>query len=363
MKILYVYSDWKWTGPSQPIVELCNFMADRAEVSLLTSAAKNPDRGLVQHIHPHKVQVHQGLSKSGAISSFVINKTLSKQMIQQFKPDIVHVFRERDLAALPGNSVYFTKIYTDFKVLQPTFMKKLLWKQADVVTVFGKKLQKNLSDTFKNIVYIPPWLDFQKIPIHCQNIRHEFGLTEEDFIVGLVMRVQPHRRFDLVVETAKLIKKSGKRIKFLLMGRGAQIQELAVEPTRKNNLTDVIVFGGYKKLDYWNAVNCFDILFYTCAGSDGTVRALRQCQAMGKPVICLSTDFTREIVHENRNGFLVQENPKSIMEKIDTLYTNRDMLPNFSKNSLEQGRHYDLQKVGQGILELYKSQNNIIPET
>lgn len=359
MKILYLYSDWKWTGPSQPIVELCNFMSEKAEVSLLMSTPKYPESRFVAHVRTDRIYLIQGLQKRGGIGSLMKNRRLIMRIIRQVKPDVIHFFRERDLITLPGNSENFIKVFSNLKDAYPGKLKRTLWKTANGITVFQKKLHDELFQEFRNAVYIKPWLDLQQIPAKHQNIRPAFGLLAEDFVVGLVMRVQPHRRFDLVIETAKLIKESQKRIKFLLLGKGPYVQRLVMEPIKKYGLTDIIVPGGYRKHDYWDAINSFDIMFYTVAGSDGTARALRQCQAMGKPIICLHDDFMQEIVQDGVNGFIVHDDPKEIMKKIHELYSDRNMFIDFSKRSESQGKTYDLNKIGQEMYAFYENQMRV----
>lgn len=362
MKILYLYSDYKWTGPSQPIVELCNFMSEKAEVFLLMSTPKHPESRFVSHVRTDRVHLIQGLQKRGGIGSLMKNRRLIMQSIRQVKPDVIHFFRERDMITLPGNSKNFIKVFSSLKGSYPGRLKKILWKTANVITVFQKKLHDDLLQELDKVFYIKPWLDLQQIPVHHQNIRPAFGLREEDFVVGLVMRVQPYRRFDLVIETAKLIKESKKRIKFLLFGKGPYLKKLVLEPMERYGLADVIIPGGYRKHDYWDALHSFDIMFYTVAGSDGTARALRQCQAMGRPVICLHDDFMREIVQDGVNGFVVHNDPKEIMEKIDALYSDRALFTDFSKRSESQGKTYDLSKIGQEIYALYEDQLKIKTE-
>lgn len=356
MKILYLYSDYKWTGPSQPIVELCNFMSEKAEVFLLMSTPKYPESRFVSYVRTDRVRLIHGLQKRGGIGSLMKNRRLILRTIQQVKPDVIHFFRERDMITIPGNSGNFIKVFSNLRDAYPRTWKRTLWKTANVVTVFRKKLYDESFRNSQKVVYIKPWLDLQQIPEKRQILRSEFGLLEEDFVVGLVMRVQPHRRFDLVIETAKLVKESQKRIKFLLFGKGPYFRKLVTEPIKRYDLADVIISGGYRKHDYWDAINSFDIIFYTVAGSDGTARALRQCQAMGKPVICLNDDFMQEIVQDGVNGFIVHNDPKEIMEKIDALYSDRTMFTDFSKRAESQGKSYDLNTIGQEIYALYESQ-------
>lgn len=209
MKILYVYSDYKWTGPSQPIVELCNFMSEKAEVYLLMSTPKRPENKFVAQVRTDRIRLFQGFQKRGGIRSLWKNRRLILRIIRQVKPDVIHFFRERDMITLPGNSGGFIKIFSSFKGSCPGRFKKNLWKTANVVTVFQKKL-------------------------------HD--------------------------------------------------------------------------------------------------------------------DFMQEIVQDGVNGFVVHDDPKEIMEKIDALYSDRTLFTDFSKRSESQGKSYDLSKIGQAIYALYEQQ-------
>ncbi len=360
MRILYIYSDWKWTGPSQPIVELCDYMSRHGEdVAILTSTPKNPERGLLSYIESKEIFITTTLMKRGGIVGFLKNRGSIKQCIREFQPDIIHTFRENDLASLSGDLRQRLIVFTDFAVAVPNLLRKTIWRKADVVTTFSRELGGIMNSKLGNVVHINPWLNtkaqLQKQTLHNVSILDEFKIHNKPFVIGLIMRIQPHRRFDLVIETAKRIKASGKNIVFLILGRGkARILKQAKESSEKFGLANTILFGGYRKADYWDSINCFDVMLYTVPGSDGTARALRQCQAIGKPVICLKNDFLQEIVHDKVDGFVVAEDPDEIASCIFRLYDNKDLHSEFSKNSLQRGLSYSLEIVGEEILRLYR---------
>lgn len=357
MRILYIYSDWKWTGPSQPIVELCDYMSKHADVAILTSTPKNLERSLTSHVESKKIKITTTLIKRGGIVGFFKNRESIKQCIREFQPDIIHTFRENDLASLAGDLRQKLIVFTDFAVDLPGFLHRTIWRKADVITTFSKKISEILSPKLENVVHISNWLNMKAIvqTPHNVSVPNEFMTTNKSFIIGIVMRLQPYRRLYLVIETAKCIKASGKNIKFLILGRGkAGIVKQLKESSEKFGLSDTIIFGGYRKADYWDIINCFDVMFYTIPGSDGTARALRQCQAMGKPIICLKNDFLQEIVHDKVDGFVVGEEPDEIAYSIYRLYDNKNLHSEFSKNSLQQGLSYSLEKVGEEILHLYE---------
>lgn len=280
MRILYVYSDWKWTGPSQPIVELCNSMSGHADCTLITVMPKRANESLISHIENPKIEIIPTLTKLGGFAGFLKNSKIIKQCIDNLDPDVVHTFRETDIAALPSAMPQSLSVFTDFKVTLPGMFRKFIWKKADVITVFSRKIKEILCRKFENIIQIHPWLDIKSIPssFNRMTIRSKFCIDNNDFVVGVVMRLQPHRRLDLVLETAKCIKDTAYNIKFLILGRGkTKIVNDAKALSDKFGLGNTVIFGGYRAEDYWDAVNCFDVLLYTIAGSDGTARALRQC--------------------------------------------------------------------------------------
>lgn len=353
MKILYIYSDWKWTGPSQPIVELCHHFAGKASVTLLAAQPEERETGLINHVHANKLRLLTSLSKKGGLGNFLHNRKAIKQVVAETKPDVIHCFRDSDLAAAGGKTGSAKLVFTDFKVQPPSMLSRAVWKKAGTITTFSRLQQEILKARFQRVEFIPPWLGLSEITASRGDIRAEFKLTPDCFVVGMVMRVQPHRKFEHILDAAMHVKESGRNIKFLLLGRGTRIEELAIRPAKARGLEDTIVFGGYQKADYWDALRCFDAALYTVAGSDGTARALRQCQAIGKPVICFRTEFLSEIVHDTVDGFLIEPEPHLIFEKICQLQENRPLRESMSEAAKQQAATYDLEKVGARLLEIY----------
>src|SRR5207247_11201997 len=67
-------------------------------------------------------------------------------------------------------------------------------------------------------------------------------MPHEGFVVGVVARMQRHRRFDVLLEGVKLA--AVPDLKIQIVGRGTHMEEVAVEPARRLGLTHV-VFTGY----------------------------------------------------------------------------------------------------------------------
>jgi glycosyltransferase involved in cell wall biosynthesis len=152
--------------------------------------------------------------------------------------------------------------------------------------------------------------------------RARFGIQPEHFVLGVVARMQRHRRFDVLLEGVKRAKTPGLRV--LVVGRGTHMNEVAVVPARRLGLDGVVTFTGYLGKDYLGTVAAFDALLFLVPGSDGTCRALREAMAMGKPVIGARRGMIPELVDDGRSGIVIDDTADRIAEAIDRLAAGRD---------------------------------------
>ena len=70
MKILHLFSDWKWTGPSEPIVNLCNEL-ERREHDVIFAYRKPPfpvEDSLEKRVQERNVR---------AIDFFLLNRPIN----------------------------------------------------------------------------------------------------------------------------------------------------------------------------------------------------------------------------------------------------------------------------------------------
>ena len=86
----------------------------------------------------------------------------------------------------------------------------------------------------------------------------EFNLNPSAPVAGIVARVQRHRRFDLLLQAIRLVAAAIPDFKFLIMGRGTHIDELARRPVADLGLEDTVVFSGYRDEDYADVLNLLD---------------------------------------------------------------------------------------------------------
>ncbi len=169
--------------------------------------------------------------------------------------------------------------------------------------------------------------------------RSRFELGDEDFVFGVVARIQPHRRFDVILEAMKRVSARDPAARLLIVGRGTRMREVAVEPVRRMRLEGCIKFAGYQVgRDYVDTLACLDALIFLMPGTDGTCRAVREAMAMGRPIIAARRGMLPEIVDHAVNGLVIEDNPETLAEAMRYLVRNREVAKSMSAQSFKKAR-------------------------
>lgn len=155
-------------------------------------------------------------------------------------------------------------------------------------------------------------------------LRRALGLAPEHRVVGIVARVQPHRRFDLLLEAARLQAARDPAFRLLVIGRGTRRRELAEEPARQMGLEDRVVFAGYRREDYADVLRSMDVFTFLVPGSDGTCRALLEAAAAGIPAVTSWRGALPEIVVNGKTGLLVPDDPAALADAWQALLEDEE---------------------------------------
>lgn len=205
--------------------------------------------------------------------------------------------------------------------------------------------------------WIDPALRLDRYPALPRNlrIRKELGVSRDGFLFGMVMRVQAHRRFDVVIDAVERALRDGP-FQVLVFGRGTHLETLAVRPVRERGLGRVIRFAGYVTEGYVEKLAAFDALIYLRPGSDGTARALREVQAIGRPAIVSDHGILPDLVQDRRTGRVVPLDPAAVAaamaEMVGAPHRTREMGRAARRTALER---YDLRRQATAVREFYLS--------
>ena len=337
MKILHLFSDWKWTGPSEPVLNLCKALEKRGhhvtlayqkppfpvedslEKRVLEAGVKATDKF---HLN-HASKVYQPSSIWNNLRD-IWNLT---HYFNQEEFDILNVHQSHDhilggIAARRSRCPVIV-IRTDHKrdPLKPRLGNRLLIsKLTDGMLTFSERARREDAENFgfpvERVCRITTALNLDRFnpQREFKNMRNIFGIKPTDVIIGMVARFQKYRKTEVFLETVKTIVREFPNIKILLVGRSSQMKESVIQPIKQLGIEPWVVLGGYRTDDYIDTLACMDIFIFLMAGSDGTARALREAMAMGKPAIVADRGMLPELVEDGTSGLVVKDTPEALAE-------------------------------------------------
>ena len=330
MKILHLFSNWKWTGPADPTLTLCKGLEKRGhdvtfayrkppvpvedsiEKRVLQSGVKATDRFQLNHsvkfYHPSFLTTHL---------RDILDLT---HFLREGKFDILNVHHTHGhllggiAARRSGHPVIVIRSDHKRDPLKPSLGNRLLISRlTDGMITFSDRARKEDSEHFglplERVRKISPALDLNRYDPNgkFKDMRAHFGIDPKEIVIGMIARFQKYRRTAVFLEAVRTIVKEFPNVKILLVGRSSQIEQSVVQPMKQLGVEKWIVLGGYQTEDYLDTLACMDIFVFLMAGSDGTARALREAMAMGKPVIVANRGMLPELVEDGISGLLVND--------------------------------------------------------
>jgi len=333
MKILHLYSNWKWTGPAEHALNLATYLIKRGYD--INFACGRPPKGVEDSIKRRAQE--NGINAS---QYFYLNKHFNiwhdaidvlrlTRFIKLKRYEIIHthLFNDHLIAGLAAR-----RVSKDISIIRTVYdgeglhynirNRMLLSYFTDVLVAVSESSKQSVRETFHfssdKIWKICPGVDCNRFNprIEGNEVRERFGIDLDNPVLGIVARIQPHRRFDVFLKAIYYVVKEVPHLKVFIIGRGTHINEVAIEPVEALGLKDHVIFTGYQLKDYTKLLAAIDIKVFLVPGSDGSCRAVREAMAMGKPVIVARKGMLPEIVEDGVSGLIIKDTPENLADAI-----------------------------------------------
>lgn len=378
MKILHLFSDWKWTGPAEPVLNLCGELGKRGHQ--VTLAYRRPPfevsdsiekrvrekgiRATDQFRLNHVLKFHNGFAIGDNLHDFIH----LPRFIEEERFDIVNVHQTHGHVigglAAKRSSREVVLIRTDHKreALKRSLGNRLLIsKLTDGMLTFSERARREDAENFgipiERVCRIAPALDLDRFNPQkgFKDMRAVFGIGPHDTIIGMVARFQKYRRTEVFLEAVKTIVREFPNIKVLLVGRSSQMEESVIQPMKRLGIEPWVVLGGYRTTDYIDILACMDIFVFLMAGSDGTARALREAIAMGKPVVVADRGIMPELVEDGISGLVVEDTQKALADATLQLLRRPELRIAMGKAAWQKARSdFRLDKQAEEVEAFYQ---------
>lgn len=338
MRVLHLFSNYRWTGPAEPALNLC---AALRETGLAVDFACDPyqpaggnklvetarDRGiepidslrLSKHAHP--------------IKNWRDRRALGR-LLDSARYDLVHCHLDNDHRIALGpcarrgipvvRSSYHGKGFTE-----PRRHAPLLRGTRFIIQPSQRALDHDCTlyrIPLERLRVVPNAIDTDRFdPARAlPDGRKRLNIPAEAFLIGIVARMQTHRRYEDFWDAIQAIVRDHPHARVVVIGRGTKQDRVGMQPVRDRGLEDKVYFPGYLSGDdYTGMVRALDVKVYLVPGSDGTCRAVREAMALARPVVTSNRGMLPEIVDTGVNGFVTDGRPTALARRLGELAADR----------------------------------------
>jgi len=371
LKILHLYSDWRWTGPAEPVLQICKGLKERGHRVILafrSPPVKTENITIEQMVQRNKIQGLTSFSLDRYIGPLNTIKDLIRipAYMKREGFDIVHMHLSHDHAMgtlcarlLGKKRPFLVRTFHKKSLPKKNIFNKLLFRYTDGYLFFTEGFRKRYIELFgldpekTGLQYMT--LDLKRFDPEkgYKDMRKEFDIPEEAIVIGIVGRFQRYRRMNWFLKAAKEIISREKKVYFLIIGRSSQMRNTVIEPINRLGIKDRAIIAGYRREDYVDTLACLDIFTLLMPGSDGTARALREAMAMQKACVVSDYGMLPEIVDNGRAGIIVKD-----IASLTDAWRRLIQFPDLRERLGRAARRYalnmfDINRASQALEEFY----------
>jgi glycosyltransferase involved in cell wall biosynthesis len=371
LNILHIFSNWKWTGPAEHALNLA--LEHQRLGHQVTFACSAPPEGAPNSIC--SVARERGIEPyTDCRLNKHFNPTESLQdalrlmrYIRQSGFDVVHTHMPNDhllagLAVKLGliKTVLVRTSYDGSGIRGGARTRLCLRFLTDGFITISEKTR---TQVLKHRYLSPDKIWKTDVPVDLNRFnpdritdcREKFSLAPEVVMGGIVARVQTHRRFEVLLEALSIVLREFPGFKFMIIGRGTNIEQVAIKPSQEMGIRTNLIFTGYMKEDFVKTLACLNFKIFLVPGSDGSCRAVREAMAMGKPIITSRRGMLPELVEHEKQGLVIDDTAENIAEAILYLVENPEKREEMGRNARRKAQAcFDGSKQAATIIGIYE---------
>jgi len=143
---------------------------------------------------------------------------------------------------------------------------------------------------------------FRRDPARAASVRARIHLQPDQLAIGAVGRLEPQKRFDLLLEAFAPLYQRNRKLHLVIAGDGSLRKELD-QHRHALGIADGVTFTGHVA-DIVELHHAFD-LFVQSSDYEGTPNSVLEAMAMETPIVATEAGGTAELVHDGIHGRIV----------------------------------------------------------
>ncbi|HRD40418.1 MAG TPA: glycosyltransferase [Bacteroidia bacterium] len=386
IKVLRIINRFNLGGITYNVSYLSRYMSADFETLLIGGAEEKGEESSL-HITEQlglKPQIIPELQRAVSFKSDVAAYKRIKEIIREFKPDIVHTH-----ASKAGAVGRLAAIHCKVPVIVHTFhghvfhsyfgkgktfffksVERYLAQRSSAIITISDIQKKELTEVFnitdpKKTHVVPLGFDLERFTKNTEQKRKEFRekykLADDELAIGIIGRLAPIKNHELFIDAIEFVKKkTNKKIRAFIIGGGETQQQLENYLQSKNlpftklaESPSLFCFTSWIKNVDW-ALSGLDVVALT-SKNEGTPVSLIEAQAAGKLIVATKVGGTADVVGAD-SGFLTNpNNPQEYKEKLLEAVNDFEKLQSkVANNRAEVLKRFSYTRLVSDVENLYK---------
>jgi glycosyltransferase involved in cell wall biosynthesis len=366
MKILYSCLSKSWGGMEMfTLTAVKQLLKYNQHVELLCIAESRihieaNNLGLI--IHPVKA--------SGYMHPLTTLKIAA--LIRRNKYDLIHTQASKDLWLLvPALKMIKRKIPLLLTKQVGSFVKKtdplhrMIYRRVTRAFAISRVIQNNLLETTplpeEKIILLHNGIDITKFnPAMGERlrVREEFGVREDELLIGMLARLSPGKGHEEFLYAAKELSGNYPNLKFIVVGEASRGEDEYANSIRKlaikyelSNLT----FPGFRT-DTRDVLSAMDIFVFP-SHAEAFGIALAEAMAMGIPSVCADSDGILDLAVDGETSLLFRNRDAGDLTiKMEKMITSPELRVKLGQNARNRAvEKFDIEQLTRKVVEIYKN--------
>jgi glycosyltransferase involved in cell wall biosynthesis len=167
-----------------------------------------------------------------------------------------------------------------------------------------------------------------------KTIRRQLGIGDDQMIVGAVGRLEPQKRFDLLIDALAELRTSHSQLTLVIVGDGSLRRTLSDQITRLGLPSSCLLLG--QRADIIDLHHAFDV-FVQSSDYEGTPNAVLEAMALETPVVATGVGGTAQLIRHGVDGLIVPPgNVAALGDAIRAMLSDRGAAEVFARSARQR---------------------------
>jgi len=284
--------------------------------------------------------------KEGAIGKLKYLRALPmiKNVIKEFKPDIVHAHYASSYGLLGALSEFHPLVLSVwggdvFSFPHKSFLHKAMFKynlsKADKILSTSNTMAKEIRLYTEKIIEVTPFgIDMIKfMPMKVESL-----FDKNDIVIGTIKALEEVYGVEYLIRAFKIVSNDHKDLplKLLIVG-GGSLENKLKQLVKDLGIEDKVIFTG--KISFEDVPKYHNMLsvYVSVSNTESFGVAIIEASSCGKPVVVSDAGGLPEIVEDGMTGFVVSsKNPEETAQAIEKFVLDEKLRNKMGQNGRER---------------------------